>query len=119
VWISTTVPHMGRQNSKSDRSVPNRACIFQQAFAFGLASHGRVCCVVVVVDDEVGAEIAVEVWSVVVLLVTFSELPQPTTKRVLVTKAAPIRKRVEDFMSVIVLLLCLKPPGNQPDGRPN
>jgi hypothetical protein len=51
----------------------------------------------------------------VVLLVTLSGLPQPTTNRVLVAKATPIRKRVADFISVIMLLLYLK-AGNLPDG---
>jgi len=109
---------MGRKNSQSDRCVLKRACTLQQAFAFGLASHGRVCCVVVVVDDEVGAGIAVEVCSVVVLLVTLSELPQPTTTTVLITRAAPIRKRMEDFISVIASLLFLRHSRTNPMDRP-
>jgi hypothetical protein len=54
----------------------------------------------------------------VVLLVTCSELPQPTTTTVLITKAAPIRKRIGGFVSVIASLLFLKPSGANPVDRP-
>jgi hypothetical protein len=54
------------------------------------------------VEEETGATIGVVVvCSVVVVLVTLSGLPHPTRVIAPVAKAAPIRKRIEYFVSVI------------------
>jgi hypothetical protein len=54
--------------------------------------QGRVCCVVVVVvEDAIGG--GADVVRSVVVLVTWSELPQPATSRVLVNNAATVSNR--------------------------
>jgi hypothetical protein len=56
----------------------------------------------VVVVDEVGAgTVAVVVCSVVVVLVTFSLLPQAAIKMELVSKAATVKSRRRDVVSVM------------------
>jgi hypothetical protein len=48
---------------------------------------------VVVVEDVTGGGVVVDVCSVVVVLVTLSELPQPATKMVLARSATAVKNR--------------------------
>jgi hypothetical protein len=67
-------------------------------------AQGWDCCVLeVVVVDVVGAIIGEDVvdWSVVVVLVAVSELPQPATDRVPAMSAIPVRYLRPYFISVM------------------